>query len=173
MERIAYDWLGSNIYWMSVSHIGLTSLVNTSFHKTLFHDTQAVSLALNSDSGLMYWSVWETSIGNNGRIEYSWMDGTHRGTLVNASKLSPIRYPTSLTVDLMERKLFWCDLNTMSIERVSLDGADREVIMATGRGMTIFPYSVAYYNQFLFWCDQEMTIYRLHMNNTSAIDVKK
>lgn len=173
VERIAYDWIGLNIYWMTVRQIGLTSLVNTTYHKTLVHDVQAVSLALNSDSGHMYWSVWETENGNNGRIEQSWMDGTHREALVNASKSGPMRFPTSLTVDLLERKLFWCDLSTLRIERVSLDGSDREVILMAGSGKWMYPYSVAYYNHFLFWCDQDMTIYRLHMNNTSAVDVSK
>lgn len=148
--------------------------MNTTQEKTLFHDVEGVvSLALNSDSGMMYWSAWGSDFSDSGRIEQAWMDGTHREVLVNSTKIAPMRYPTSLTIDLMERKLFWCDLYTMRIERISLDGSDREVILISGLGKTMYPYSVAYHNQFLFWCDQDMSIYRLHMNNTAEDDITK
>lgn len=173
VERIAYDWVGHNIYWMGGGQISVTSLGNNTYQRTLLQDTMAESLALNANDGKMYWSVWDMDSGHSGRIEQSWMDGSHRAAFVNATKTGPMHFPSSLTVDGVERKLYWCDRGTMRIERVGLDGGDRQVILASGQGMAINPHSVAYHNQFVFWSDQDFTIYRLHIDNTASTDVSK
>jgi hypothetical protein len=52
----------------------------------------------------------------------------------------------------MEGKLYWCDTTANIIERVSLDGSEREVLY-TGETKDFFPSSVAYHDQWLFWSD--------------------
>lgn len=94
------------------------------------------------------------------------MDGTHQAVLVD-SKDGAMQWPSSLTIDFMERKLYWCDPRTSSIERIGLDGRNRESVIKSSPDAPFQPYSIAYYNQFLFWTDNVMgNIYRVHMNFT-------
>lgn len=76
----------------------------------------------------MYWSDW--SIGHNflaephygGRIEYAGMDGSDRKILINTK----LQWPNGLTFDYINKKLYFCDAYLHKIERVNLDGTERE-----------------------------------------------
>lgn len=95
------------------------------------------------------------------------MDGTHKSTLVDGSKNRMMQWPSSLTIDYMEKKLYWCDPRTSLIERISLDGTAREVLLVNGAGNEFFPYSIAYYNEYVFWTDDMVAnISRIHINAT-------
>lgn len=94
------------------------------------------------------------------------MDGSHKSVLVDA-KERDMQYPTSLTIDFAERKLYWCDPRTSLIERVSLDGRDREIIIKQFGTDVFRPNSVAYHNQFIFWTDTTKgNITRVHIDHT-------
>lgn len=129
---------------------------------------------LDPQNGLMYWSTWaSTSQHTNGTIQFSWMDGTHKGMLVNSTQERPLIWPSSITIDYMERKLYWCDPKTSTIERVSLDGTDRELLLQKTDETNFFPYSIAYHNQYIFWTDDVMgNVSRIHINAT-GIKVNK
>lgn len=123
------------------------------------------SLALNPKRGLLYWSTW-ASQDNVGLIQMAWMDGTHRSVFVNSTS-RPIQWPTSLTIDYIEEKMYWCDPRVGMIERISLDGTGREILIQKTGGKEFSPFSVAYYNQFIFWTDNVMgNISRGHMTSS-------
>lgn len=123
------------------------------------------SIALDPKKGLIYWSTWGSQ-PYNGSIQSAWMDGSHKSVLVDA-KERDMQYPTSLTIDFMERKLYWCDPRTSLIERVSLDGRDREVIIKQLGADDFRPNSVAYHNQYIFWTDTARgNITRVHIAHT-------
>lgn len=113
----------------------------------------------------MYWSTWGSQ-PYNGSIQMAWMDGSHKSVLVDA-KERDMQYPTSLTIDFTERKLYWCDPRTSLIERVSLDGRAREIIIKQLGSEDFRPNSVAYRNQYIFWTDTAKgNITRVHINHT-------
>lgn len=113
----------------------------------------------------MYWSTW-ASQDNQGRIEYAFMDGTHKKVLVNSSS-GDTQWPSSLTIDYMAKKLYWCDPRTSVIERIGLDGRDRQVLITKKGDEDFLPFSVAYHNQYIFWTDNVMgNISRAHINTT-------
>lgn len=114
----------------------------------------------------MYWSTWG-SYENQGLIEYAYMDGTHKQTLADGSQ-QVMTLPSSLTIDYAGNKLYWCDPRTALIERIGLDGKDREVLARKVSEFDQFlPFSVAYHNQYIFWTDNSMgNISRMHINST-------
>lgn len=124
---------------------------------------------MDAQAGLMYWSIWSTP-SENGSIMHAWMDGTHKGVLVGGDKNRMMQWPSSLTIDYMEKKLYWCDPRTSLIERIGLDGGDREILLMNGAGKEFFPYSIAYYNEFIFWTDDMVAnISRIHINSTGEL----
>jgi len=74
----------------------------------------------------MYWTdVNEQSP----KIEYSWMTGEDRRTLVSERLLRP----TGLAIDYYKNhRVFWCDGKLNVIESVNYDGSDRAVIARSG-----------------------------------------
>ena len=61
----------------------------------------------------MYWSDWGTS----GRIERAAMDGSFRKVLINK-----LGRPNGLTIDYIERRLYWIDIDALKIESSDLEG---------------------------------------------------
>lgn len=104
----------------------------------------------------------------------AWMDGTNKSVLVGGSKSRMIQWPSSLTIDFMSNKLYWCDPRTSLIERISLDNGQREIVLKNGAGKDFFPYSIAFYNGYIFWTDDMVAnISRIHINSTGeSVDPK-
>lgn len=96
----------------------------------------------------MYWGNWPRgSTKTVGSIEKAWMDGNNRTSFVNVD----IQWPISLTLDFFTRRLYWSDVYNDRIERIDLDGSNREVIKQS----TPYPYGIAIYNDLLFWTESD------------------
>lgn len=139
----------SHCHWM---HISLTLLLSLWWHS---------SIALDPKKGLLYWSTLASSVGN-GKINYAWMDGTHKNVLVQ-SKNNDITWPMGLTIEYMEQKMYWCDSRMGTIERVGLDGRYREVIAHDLSFSS--PISFSYHNQYLFFTNKDRAIIRIHFRD--------
>jgi sugar lactone lactonase YvrE len=74
---------------------------------------------------LMYWSDWsESQTSKTGKIERASMDGTGRQVFVDTN----LKWPNGLSLDMAGKKLYWCDAYFNKIERINLDGSQREVL---------------------------------------------
>lgn len=94
----------------------------------------------------MYWGNWPRGpTKSGGSIERAWMDGNNRTSFVNLN----IHWPISLTIDFFTRRLYWSDVFNDRIERIDLDGNNREVV----KQQTPYPYGIALYNDLLFWTE--------------------
>lgn len=62
-----------------------------------------------------------TSPGNEPRIERAFMDGSNRWNL----KLTKVLNPRGITLDPLNRRLFWVDSHLDHLETVDYDGLDR------------------------------------------------
>jgi len=80
----------------------------------------------------MYWTdVNERSP----KLEYSWMTGGERRTLVSERLLRP----TGLALDYHKNhRVFWCDSKLNVIESINHDGSDRAVVARSGDSMLRF-----------------------------------
>lgn len=67
---------------------------------------------------IMFWSMWKSRHGQEGRIEYAYMDGQHRKVFLNKD----ITWPSGLTVDTMRGRLYFCDSFRDTIESVDIFG---------------------------------------------------
>lgn len=87
----------------------------------------------------------------------AWMDGTHRSVFVDVctdkAACTEIQWPSSLFVDDIGRKLYWCDPRKETIERIDLDGTNRKVIVQRSISGNSYPFSVAYHENFIFFTD--------------------
>lgn len=96
----------------------------------------------------MYWGNWPRgTTKSGGSIERAWMDGNNETSFVNKD----VYWPISLTLDFFTRRLYWADVFNDKIERIDLDGNNREVIKQS----TPFPYGIAIYNDLLFWTETD------------------
>ena len=63
----------------------------------------------------MYWTEW----GGRPRIARAYMDGSVIGTLVDK-----VGRANGLTIDYLDHRLYWTDLDTCMIESTNMQGID-------------------------------------------------
>lgn len=85
------------------------------------------------------------------------MDGTHRrnfvGNCTDTIKCVKVQWPSSLTIDHNGRKLYWCDSRMETIERIDLDGKNRETVIQRSKSGNFYPFSMAHHNDIIFFTD--------------------
>ena len=69
----------------------------------------------------MYWSDW----GSEACISRAAMDGTHRNIII-----AKVGRATGLTIDYIQRRLYWTELVHHAIESSDLNGQQRAVIIS-------------------------------------------
>jgi hypothetical protein len=69
----------------------------------------------------MFWADW----GSKPNIAKAGMNGHEPHTFVS----DDLQWPSSITVDYGNKRLYWADAKYHFIESIRLDGSDRKVIM--------------------------------------------
>jgi len=144
---LAYDWVGSNLYWTEVEGTNgriYASTADGRYAKALIDSKldEPTSIAVDPELGFMYW----TDAGNKPKIESAWMDGSNRKIIVSER----IGRPTGITVDFyMDHSLYWCDAKLDKIESMSRSGERRYVIPMKVSVMK--PLSVDVFESMLYW----------------------
>ncbi|HWE09496.1 MAG TPA: hypothetical protein VG325_09075 [Solirubrobacteraceae bacterium] len=88
-------------------------------------------IAVDIESGHVYWTNMGNSPVNDGSIERADLDGGNRTTIVAVGGTFT---PKQLHLDRASRKLYWCDREGMRVMRCDLDGSNVETLVQTGRG---------------------------------------
>ena len=70
----------------------------------------------------MYWTEW----GGRPRIARAYMDGSVIGTLVDK-----VGRANGLTIDYLDHRLYWTDLDTCMIESTNMQGIDTHTHLLT------------------------------------------
>ncbi|XP_027721928.1 low-density lipoprotein receptor-related protein 2 isoform X3 [Vombatus ursinus] len=149
-DGIAFDWINSRVYYSDYLNQTISSMaVDGSNHTVVARVPRPRAIVLDPCRGYMYWTDWST----NAKIERATLGGNFRIHIVNTSLV----WPNGLTLDYDEDWLYWADANLQKIERSSLTGANREVIISTA----IHPFAMTVYDQHIYWTDwNTRTIYR-------------
>lgn len=148
-EGMAVDWMGHNIYWADTgtNRIEVAQLDGQYRQVLVCKDLDNPrsldsprSLALDPANGYMYWTEW----GGRPRIARAYMDGSTITTLVDK-----VGRANGLTIDYVDHRLYWTDLDTCMIESTNMQGLQREIIVDD----LPHPFALTQYRNFIYWTD--------------------
>ncbi|XP_060782751.1 low-density lipoprotein receptor-related protein 5 [Neoarius graeffei] len=142
-EGMAVDWMGRNIYWADTgtNRIEVARLDGQYRQVLVCKDLDNPrSLALDPANGYMYWTEW----GGRPRIACAHMDGTNIITLVDK-----VGRANGLTIDYVDQRLYWTDLDTCMIESTNMQGLQREIVADD----LPHPFGLTQYRDFIYWTD--------------------
>uniref|UniRef100_A0A3B4FEE2 Low-density lipoprotein receptor-related protein 2 n=1 Tax=Pundamilia nyererei TaxID=303518 RepID=A0A3B4FEE2_9CICH len=156
-DGIAYDWINRRIYYSDYVNQSISSMsVDGSQRTRIAHVSRPRAIMLDPCRGYMYWTDW----GTHAKIERATLGGNFRIEIVNSSLV----WPNGLTLDYEEERLYWADASLQKIERSSLTGSNREVIVSTA----IYPFAMTMFGQFIYWTDwNTRSIYRANKHDGS------
>uniref|UniRef100_A0A8C6B9V0 Low-density lipoprotein receptor-related protein 2 n=1 Tax=Monodon monoceros TaxID=40151 RepID=A0A8C6B9V0_MONMO len=157
-EGIAFDWINRRIYYSDYTNQTIKSIATDgSKHTVIARVTKPRAIVLDPCQGYMYWTDWST----NAQIERATLGGNFRESIVN----SDLVWPNGLTLDYEEGCLYWADANLQRIERITLQGLEREVIVSRANN----PFGLAVYGQYVYWTDWfNKKIYRANKYDGSS-----
>uniref|UniRef100_A0A672JJU4 Low density lipoprotein receptor-related protein 5 n=1 Tax=Salarias fasciatus TaxID=181472 RepID=A0A672JJU4_SALFA len=148
-EGVAVDWMGRNIYWADTgtNRIEVARLDGQYRQVLVYKDLDNPrsldnphSLALDPANGYMYWTEW----GGRPRIARAYMDGS-----VIISLVDKVGRANGLTIDYVDHRLYWTDLDTCMIESTNMQGLQREIIVDD----LPHPFGLTQYRDFIYWTD--------------------
>ncbi|KAJ3604609.1 hypothetical protein NHX12_029349 [Muraenolepis orangiensis] len=162
-DSVAVDWVGRNLYWIDgVKSQIVAARLNTATAKAPDYSVildedldQPRSLALMPQKGIMFW----TEIGNVAKIERAGMDGSERREVVNAS----LGWPGGVAVDAMSNRVYWTDERLKAIGSANLDGEDVQILQMKE---TTNPFSLAVFNDLLYWSDAKRRVLQVAQKGT-------
>ncbi|XP_059822369.1 low-density lipoprotein receptor-related protein 2a isoform X1 [Hypanus sabinus] len=151
-DGIAFDWINRRIYYSDYLNQTINSIsINGGNHTIIANVPRPRAIVLDPCRGYMFWTDW----GSHPKIERATLGGNFRLAVIN----SGLVWPNGLTMDYEDQKLYWADASLQKIERSSLTGADREVIVSTA----IYPFAVTVFEEYLYWTDwNTRSIYRVN-----------
>ena len=86
--------------------------------------------------------------GPNGKIFRATMAGTMKEAIVSTD----LTQPSGLAIDYDDDMLYWTDAVLEKIERSSLDGTNREVLITA----TIYPFAITVFGNHIYWTDLQL-----------------
>ncbi|XP_023703710.1 low-density lipoprotein receptor-related protein 2 [Cryptotermes secundus] len=152
-EGIAYDWTQKKVYWTDSS--------NNSIYAMNMDGTDLVMIArverpraivVDPCNGSLYYTDWGR-FGTSGRIFRTTMAGSLKKAIVDKD----LSQPSGLAIDYEDRMLYWTDAVREKIERATMNGTNREVLVSA----TIYPFAITVYGNYMYWTDLQLRgVYR-------------
>lgn len=163
LESIAVDWASKLIYWIESTYDVIEmARMDGSYRYVLVSSniSKPTSLALDPNDAFLFWSSVNDSTV---QIFRSRLDGSDQQSILNetSSKL----YITKLTVDLVERQVYFCDSKGQVIERMNYDGTNRTVVYKNSYYLKN-PVSISVHKEFVYFADT-------HFESGSILKVDK
>ena len=155
---LTVDWIHRTLYWTSAqSHSILQADLDGTNQRTFLQlgSLNPGALVVDPIEGYIFWTDISAS---NKRIERAYLNGTGRKAITN----SMLKVPLSLTIDFVDRRLFFADNG--KIESMNTDGTERSVVSSS----TVNAFAISEAEQTVFWTDLTTNyIHRLNKYNGS------
>ncbi|KRF99553.1 uncharacterized protein Dwil_GK25551 [Drosophila willistoni] len=140
---LAVDWVGDKIYVADLvgQKIDVFEL-SGNWHAVVLGSnlTSPADLALDPTAGLMF-------VADGGQVLRAHMDGTHARSIVSEAAYKA----SGVTVDIIAKRVFWCDSLLDYIESVDYEGSQRVMVL---RGQQVpSPSRLALFENRIYWTD--------------------
>ncbi|XP_028331825.1 low-density lipoprotein receptor-related protein 2 [Gouania willdenowi] len=141
-EGLAYDWVHKRLFFTDYYRRNVQSMgVNGQNRSVLINANRPRGIIVDPCYGYLYWTDW----GSPAKIERATLGGNFRTAIIKTG----LTTPNGLSLDYEERMLYWADASQDKIERSTLTGENRQVIV---QGVQ-YPFAMTVFQQDIFWTD--------------------
>ncbi|CAI2344055.1 unnamed protein product [Caenorhabditis sp. 36 PRJEB53466] len=147
-DGLAVDWVHDLLFWTD----GGSDTINvyelkTGKKRVLYSSDleEPRAIAVDPEVGLIFWTDW----GKTARIERSGMDGQHRVVLVEGDR---VKWPNALTLDYVEKRVYWADAKVKSIFSCDYWGKNIKTVLHSHQYLS-HPFSMAVFENRIFYTD--------------------
>ncbi|XP_046659437.1 low-density lipoprotein receptor-related protein 2 [Homalodisca vitripennis] len=152
-EGIAYDWTQKKIYWTDSSNNSIYAMnMDGSELVMIARVERPRAIVVDPCNGSLYYTDWGR-FGTSGKIFRTTMAGSLKRAIIERD----LSQPSGLAIDYDEHMLYWTDAVREKIERSTLNGQNREVLISA----TIYPFAITVHRNYIYWTDLQLRgVYR-------------
>ncbi|CDW53518.1 Low-density lipoprotein receptor-related protein [Trichuris trichiura] len=143
-RNVAVDWITKKLYLVESKSKRIDVCdFNGKYRTVILMDDMVlpVDVALDPLRGIMFFT-------NEKKLERCGMDGDNRVVLVSNHTFQI----TSVVVDLIGERVYWCDPKIDLIETIKYDGSDRHIV-TQGMLNAPHPFGLAVFDEYIYWTD--------------------
>lgn len=141
---VAVDWVANKVYVVDLAAKRIDVMELSGQYRAIVISqnlTAPLAIAIDPLQGAMF-------ISDSKRIERASLDGTLRHTILSER----MYYVSSITTDLIARRIYYCDSRLDYIETAKYDGSDRQVVLS-GSAFIPHPQGLATFENLVYWTD--------------------
>ncbi|XP_070563499.1 low-density lipoprotein receptor-related protein 4-like isoform X2 [Ptychodera flava] len=150
-DGVAVDWIYQNLYWTDAgtNKIEVAHLVprHGAIQRAVLISEgldEPRAIVVNPAEGFMYWTDW----GDDARIEKAGMNGCGRTIVIHEN----IEWPNGLSIDYVNRRIFWVDGKLHLLASAGLNGEARVDVLSDNTGLA-HPFSVSVFLNHVYWTE--------------------
>lgn len=150
---LAYDWVHNNLYWADAGRHAKIEIVTLERKwRTVVLSTpevdhpKALVVDPRDDQGYLYWAQG----GHNPVIRRAGLDGSEPQTIVSTD----VESVHSMSLDLVDSRLFWVDSRLNILQSFGLVNYDRD-ILTTFVEYPKIPIGIGVFEDYVYWSDAE------------------
>lgn len=170
VEGLAVDWIGHNLYWVDGDLYQIeVARLNGNFRRTLVAGEMSSprAIAVDPREGLLFWTDWDKL---NPRVERCSMAGEYRQTIVHVGQLFGA-WPNGLTLDYVQKRVYWTDAHSDSIHTTNYDGGDHHLVLRDHETLS-HPFSISVFENHVYWTEwRTSSVMRANKWNGSDVTV--
>ncbi|XP_037085520.1 prolow-density lipoprotein receptor-related protein 1-like [Pollicipes pollicipes] len=168
-EGLAVDWVGHNLYWVE-SHVVQIEVARLDgrYRKGLIAGDMKNPRALTLDprDGILMWTDWDEA---RPRIESASMAGGQRQVVYHVNTTGGA-WPNGLTLDYVNRRVYWIDAKLDAVHTTRYDGSDHRAVLRDHEYLT-HPFAVSVFGNYVYWTDWKTnSVVRANKWNGSDVD---
>ena len=162
-EGIAFDWVHKKIYWSDSKNRTIYSMNTNGNNIVAITNVQRPrAIAVHPCKGLLFYTDWGR-FGESAKIYKATMAGTLKEAIISSN----LTQPSGLTIDYDEDMIYFTDAVRETIERVSINGTQRRILVTA----TIYPFAVSVDANYLYWTDLQLRgVYRAEKHTGSNME---
>ncbi|KAJ8320821.1 hypothetical protein KUTeg_002408 [Tegillarca granosa] len=160
VSSIAVDWLTNKLFWLESypSRVRVSDLdghnPTTLLSKGL---GDAKSMVIDPKEGCLFWLVWVGDLySRSATIEKLDLKTKKHTVIFNITQdiIPNMGRPVDMAADLKNKRLYWVDARSESIQKIDYHGKNFEVMIKGGKYLRE-PQSIALFGQHIYWSDRE------------------
>nr|XP_006816817.1 PREDICTED: uncharacterized protein LOC102807105 [Saccoglossus kowalevskii] len=150
-DGIAVDWKNRKLFFTDrirsvIEKIGLDGTNRIVLITTNIYEPRGIALDPHSD-----WFYFTDVYDAQPTIQKARMsDGSQQTTIISTG----LAKPNAITVDYIDRMIYWADATTDKVESCDLNGNARQVLV--DNPSTFHPYGLTQYDDRIYWTDQQL-----------------